>query len=103
MSLSATSEFGIYFAVIVLFVGSVGWVFPSPGGIGTSNFMILQLFIAFRLNQQAGVSFGLLASGITFGVTVGIGSIALFYHFMMKKRLSQNITETQQDLETTSI
>lgn len=103
MSLSATSEFGIYFAVIVLFVGSVGWVFPSPGGIGTSNFMILQLFIAFRLNQQAGVSFGLLASGITFGVSVGIGSIALFYHFMMKKRLSQNITETQQDLETTSI
>jgi uncharacterized protein (TIRG00374 family) len=87
MSLPGTNSFGFYFAVIVLFVGSVGWVVPSPSGIGTSNFMILQLFVAFSLNEQAGVSLGLLASGITFGVTVILGSLALVYHVIRQKKL----------------
>jgi uncharacterized protein (TIRG00374 family) len=86
MSLPETNSYGLYFAIIVLFVGSVGWAIPSPSGIGTTNFMILQLFVAFSLNEQAGVSFGLLASGITFGVTVILGSLALMYHLIRQKR-----------------
>lgn len=85
MSLPETNSSGIYFAFIVLFVGSVGWVVPSPSGIGTSNFMILQLFVAFSLSEKAGVSLGLLASGVTFGVTVGLGSLALIYHLIRQK------------------
>jgi glycosyltransferase 2 family protein len=88
MSLPQTNSFGLYFAIVVLFVGSVGWAIPSPSGIGTSNFMILQLFVAFSLNEQAGVSFGLLASGITFSVTVILGSLALIYHFFRQRRLA---------------
>jgi len=88
MSLPETNSFGLYFSVVVLFIGSVGWAIPSPGGIGTSNFMILQLFVAFNLNEQSGVSFGLLASGITFGVTVGLGSLALVYNFLRQRRLA---------------
>ena len=91
MSLPETNSSGIYFAFIVLFVGSVGWVVPSPGGIGTSNFMILQLFVAFSLNEQAGVSLGLLASGITFGVTVGLGSLAHIYHLIRQKLVLQEV------------
>jgi glycosyltransferase 2 family protein len=88
MSLPETNSFGLYFSVVVLFIGSVGWAIPSPGGIGTSNFMILQLFVAFNLNEQSGVSFGLLASGITFGVTVGLGSLALIYNVLRQRRIA---------------
>jgi glycosyltransferase 2 family protein len=80
MSLTETNSFGIYFAFVVLFVGSIGWVVPSPSGLGTSNYMILQLFIAFSLNEQDAVSFGLLVSGITFLVTVSFGVLAILIH-----------------------
>jgi glycosyltransferase 2 family protein len=95
MSLTETNSFGIYFAFLVLFIGSVGWVVPSPSGLGTSNFMILQLFIAFSLNEQDGVSFGLLVSGITFLVTVSLGAIAILFHFLRQKKFFSFVSRKQ--------
>lgn len=92
-SLPETADYSVYFASMVLFIGGIGWALPSPGGIGTTNFIILQLFIAFKLNTNVGVSFGLLASGITFGVTVGFGLLAVLFNqikvFSVKKKISE--------------
>lgn len=79
-SLPETSDYSVYFASMVLFIGGIGWALPSPGGIGTTNFIILQLFIAFNLNTNVGVSFGLLASGVTFSVTVVFGLLAVLFN-----------------------
>ncbi len=49
--------------------------------------MILQLFVAFSLDDNIGVSFGLLASGITFFVTVSFGALAILYDQIRKKYL----------------
>ena len=87
MALPETDSYGIYFAVLVLFIGGIGWALPSPGGIGTTNFMILQLFVTFSLDDNIGVSFGLLASGITFFVTVSFGALAILYDQIRKKYL----------------
>jgi len=85
MALPETDGYSIYFATLVLFIGGIGWALPSPGGIGTTNFMILHLFIAFSLDDNIGASFGLLASGITFLVTVSFGTIAIIYDQIRKK------------------
>lgn len=87
MALPETEGYSLYFATLVLFIGGIGWALPSPGGIGTTNFMILQLFVAFSLDANVGVSFGLLASGITFFVTVSFGIVALVYDQIRKRYL----------------
>jgi hypothetical protein len=76
-ALPDTSGFNLYFAVVVLFVGAMGWALPTPGGIGTTHFFILQLFIAFNLSENAGVAYGVLSNGLTFVFTIGFGLLAL--------------------------
>lgn len=93
MALPETNSYSLYFATLVLFIGGVGWALPSPGGIGTTNFMILQLFVAFSLDETVGVSFGLLASGITFLVTVTFGALAIIYDQIRKRHLLNLRTE----------
>lgn len=77
MSLPETNKHNLYFACVVLFVGSIGWALPSPGGIGTTHFFILQLFLAFNLTESAGVAFGVLSNGLTFIYTIIFGVLAL--------------------------
>lgn len=76
-ALPETASHGFYFAAVVLFVGSLGWAMPTPGGIGTTHFIILQLFLAFQLSESAGVVFGILSNGLTFVYTIVFGVIAL--------------------------
>lgn len=83
-ALPETHEFPALFAVIVLFIGSIGWALPSPGGIGTTHFFILQLFLAYDLDPNAGISFGLLSNGLIFIFTMILGLWAL-YRFEMEK------------------
>ncbi len=92
-ALPETSDYSVYFATMVLFIGGIGWALPSPGGIGTTNFIILQLFIAYNLDTNVGVSFGLLASGITFAVTVGFGLITVLFHFVREWTLAKTNDE----------
>lgn len=75
-SLPITDDYTLMFAVIVLFIGGIGWALPAPGGIGTTHFFILQLFIAYDLSETAGLSFGILSNGITLLLTILFGFIA---------------------------
>lgn len=93
MALPETKGYSFYFATLVLFIGGVGWALPSPGGIGTTNFMILQLFVAFSLDDTIGVSFGLLASGITFFVTVSFGAFAIVFDLIRKRYILKRGSE----------
>lgn len=77
MSLPETNQHSLYFAIVVLFVGSIGWALPSPGGIGTTHFFILQLFLAFNLTESAGIAFGVISNGLTFLYTIVFGVLAL--------------------------
>ncbi len=83
-SLPETESHGLYFATVVLFVGSIGWAMPSPGGIGTTHFFILQLFLAFSLSESAGIAFGVLSNGLTFVFTIVFGLIAVIYNSISK-------------------
>lgn len=76
-ALPSTENFSIYFAAIILFIAGIGWALPSPGGIGTTHFFILQLFIAFSLDENSGLAYAILSNGLTLVFTwlIGIGAI----------------------------
>ncbi|MDT8400675.1 MAG: lysylphosphatidylglycerol synthase transmembrane domain-containing protein [Bacteroidales bacterium] len=76
-ALPSTESLSLYFAFVVLFVGTIGWAIPSPGGIGTSHFFVLQLFLLFSLSEETGITYGLLVNGITVLFTIGGGMLAI--------------------------
>lgn len=78
--LTCTQDLTIGFATIILFVGGIGWALPSPGGIGTTHFFLLQLFLVYNLDAKAGISFGILSNGLTFITTIILGLMAWVYY-----------------------
>ncbi|MCB0855033.1 MAG: flippase-like domain-containing protein [Bacteroidetes bacterium] len=86
-SLPDTQDFGVYVAILILFIGGLGWALPVPGGIGTTHYIIVQLFLAFNLSETAGQNFGLLSNGATFIFTIFFGLIAwlLFLYIVYQK------------------
>lgn len=85
LCLPETSEYSPVFALVILFVGGIGWALPSPGGIGTTHFFLLQLFLAYQLDPNAGISFGILSNGLTFLGTVVIGGYGYFRYWIETK------------------
>lgn len=92
-SLSVTNAEGVYFAYVVLFAATMGWALPAPGGIGTSHFFILQLFIVFGMPEDSGIAFGIYSNGLTFAFTIffGVISVADFYIRRQKNKQMQSI------------
>lgn len=76
-SLPSTDSLSLYFAMVSLFIGTIGWAIPSPGGIGTSHFFILQLFILFNLNQDTGIAYAVLVNGLQVVFTIITGFLAV--------------------------
>jgi uncharacterized protein (TIRG00374 family) len=76
-SLPSTEGLGLYFAYIALFAGTIGWAIPSPGGMGTSHFFVLQLFLLFNLSEDTGIAFGILVNGLTVLFTIAAGLLAI--------------------------
>ena len=76
-SLPSTENLNLYFAFVVLFVGTIGWAIPSPGGIGTTHFFVLQLFLLFNLSEETGITYGILVNGITVLFTIAGGLLAI--------------------------
>ncbi len=78
-SLPSTDSLSLYFAMVSLFIGTIGWAIPTPGGIGTSHFFVLQLFILFNLNPETGIAYAVLVNGlqVVFTILAGFFAVAL--------------------------
>jgi len=74
----------LYFAVIVLFISSIGWALPAPGGVGTSHFIVLQLFVAFGMGEENGLAYGIYSNGITLAFMLVFGLISVADYFWGK-------------------
>ena len=93
LSLPGTRELGIYFALLILFIGGIGWALPVPGGMGSTHFIIAKLFVAFGLSETMGKNMGALSNGVTWIYSVGFGLIALVYLLFLIYRRPQKISE----------
>jgi glycosyltransferase 2 family protein len=89
LALRETSGYSFYFAFILLFVVGIGWAIPSPSGIGTTHFIVLQIFLAFNLPETGGVAFGVLSNGLTFIYTIILGGLSLLIYQMATRKRSK--------------
>lgn len=82
-----------YFAVLILFIGGIGWALPVPGGIGATHFIVLQVFLAFlgEAGRGPGLQIGLLSNGATFLFNVGFGLVAwlAFLWFIFRREAAK--------------
>lgn len=84
LAMPETNNSSFYFAIVVLFVGGLGWALPSPGGVGTTNWIILKLFIVFSLSKEVAVAFGILSNAVLFFFTVLFGLVAVLIKYFSK-------------------
>jgi hypothetical protein len=76
LALPDTQHLSFYIGFLILFVGGLGWAVPVPGGMGTTHYIILQIFLAYGLEGAAGQNIGLLSNGATLIFTTLYGIIA---------------------------
>lgn len=89
-ALPSTNELGMYFALLILFIGGIGWALPAPGGMGTTHFIIYQLFLAFGLSGEAGQDIGAFSNGMTLIFTVFYGLIGWLLFMWVVNRQEKN-------------
>ncbi|MDX1906662.1 MAG: lysylphosphatidylglycerol synthase transmembrane domain-containing protein [Bacteroidia bacterium] len=73
LALPETQHLSVYYAFVLLFIGGLGWAMPVPGGIGTTHYLVLQVFLALGLSGAAGQDVGLLSNAATFIFTILYG------------------------------
>lgn len=95
-ALPSTDELSLYFAVVALFIGTLGWAIPSPAGIGTSHYFILQLFIIFGLNEQSGIAYGILINGVQVIITIIAGALAVATVYLLRLIRSSRANNSEQ-------
>lgn len=87
-ALPMTAHLSWYYAVLVLFIGGIGWAMPVPAGMGTTHYIVTLLFVAFQQPEQMGENVGLLSNGATFLFTIIWGLIAwgLYMLFLIQDK-----------------
>jgi len=87
LAFEPTSKLGIDAAIVVFTFGSLGMVIPSPGGMGTYHFLVIEALKLFGISGSDGFSY---ANIIFFSIQIfGIiffGIIALFMLNISSKR-----------------
>ncbi|MEZ4829480.1 MAG: lysylphosphatidylglycerol synthase transmembrane domain-containing protein [Bacteroidia bacterium] len=90
LALPDTHDLGIYFAILILFIGGIGWALPVPAGMGTTHFIVYQLFLAFGLQASAGQNIGFFSNGATLVFTVIYGIIGWIIFMVVVNRMNKN-------------
>lgn len=89
LALPESADLGWYMAILILFIGGLGWALPVPGGMGTTHFIIWQLFIAFQLSETAGKNVAILSNGATLVYNVLFGMLAWFIFLWIAFKIDQ--------------
>jgi hypothetical protein len=70
-----TNGLGLRAAVIIFVFGALGFIFPSPGGMGTYHWMVIQALQLYNISEADGFSFaniayfsGQIFSNVLFGL-----------------------------------
>ena len=90
-----TSHLGLEAALVAFIFGALGFVIPSPGGMGTYHFLIIQALVLFGIDSVDGFSFAnILYFSIQIGCNVSLGLLALLVLPLMHRKPAVK-TDTQ--------
>ena len=90
-SFEPTSHLGPLDGLLVFDFGSLGVVFPSPGGMGSYHFMIKEALLLFDINTVDGFSFAMISFftlTIFCTILIGLASLILLPIINQKKTIN---------------
>ncbi|OFY67645.1 MAG: hypothetical protein A3H98_03765 [Bacteroidetes bacterium RIFCSPLOWO2_02_FULL_36_8] len=82
---------GLYKALVVLVVGSVGMVIPVQGGIGAFHYFVKQTLVFYGISQEDGLVYATLLHGSQMILVIVLGLIGLGVVFLRK---TKSVSET---------
>ena len=87
LALSGTSSLNFVDALTIMAIGSIGFVLPSPGGIGTYHYIVvLPLTELYNISKQNATSFAFFAHSSQTLLIIILGGISIFLIFLLKKK-----------------
>jgi glycosyltransferase 2 family protein len=88
MAFDFTKDFGLMVGLTAFVMASFGMVFPSPGGIGSWHFMVIETLFIFGLNKTDGSAFAFGAHESQLIMLIVVGFIALIATSLIKPKKS---------------
>ena len=85
-SFQFTSHLGVLTGLTVFVMASFGMVAPSPGGIGTWHFMVIETLVIYGVERTPANAFAFAAHGTMTLLLVVIGLISLILLPVVNKK-----------------
>jgi glycosyltransferase 2 family protein len=89
-ALPATAGLGPVIALVVLCMGSFGFVAPVPGGVGAYHAIVIQTLLLYGLNPQDSKTFALVAHTFQEAIIVLLGGLSFIYFSIYFKKLKSD-------------
>ncbi|MBN2890613.1 MAG: flippase-like domain-containing protein [Bacteroidales bacterium] len=99
-----TSHYGVMVGLTAFVMASYGMVFPSPGGIGSWHFMVIETLFIYGLSRENGHIFAFGAHESQMIMLIIAGFIAFYATSLLKSvdsKINKNI-ETENIIEKTN-
>jgi len=101
-ALPATAGLGATIALVVLCMGSFGFVAPVPGGVGAYHVIVTQTLMLYGLSQEDSRTFALVAHTFQELVIILIGALSFIYFSVAFKKLKADDTTESNTAEAVS-
>ena len=101
-ALPATAGLGATIALVVLCMGSFGFVAPVPGGVGAYHVIVTQTLMLYGLSQEDSRTFALVAHTFQELVIILIGGLSFIYFSVAFKKLKADDTTESNTAEAVS-
>ena len=101
-ALPATAGLGGTIALVVLCMGSFGFVAPVPGGVGAYHVIVTQTLMLYGLSQEDSRTFALVAHTFQALVIILIGALSFLYFSVAFKKLKADDTTESNKAEAIS-
>jgi hypothetical protein len=89
IALPATSSLTAADGLLLMVLGSLGWIVPVPGGFGSFHTLVAWGLMMYGISFEEGVIFATLSHETQVLVMVFFGLIALFAVSLTKNKLNQ--------------
>lgn len=77
-AMEGMSSYGLSVAFSVLVFGSIGMIFPAPGGMGPYQFAVQQVLMLYGVSPEKGLSLGMLIWFAQTAILIIFGTLSFF-------------------------
>jgi len=87
-SLPETAQLSLMAGLVVLTIGSIGFIFPSPGGIGSYHFAAEQALSIYNVDKEGAKLYALLAHGSQTLTIIVVGAVCFMIFMYLQRKVN---------------